>query len=69
MEEFSKDELLKIEQSKQLFNVDTLTREQMEFILGRKIEPKDSLKFKVKKKKLRNQLKLSVGPKTSMILI
>ena len=49
MEEFSKDELLKIEQFKQLFNVDTLTREQIEFILDRKIEPTVSLKSKVKK--------------------
>jgi len=37
MEGFSKDEILMIEQSKQLFNVDTLKKEQIEFILGRKI--------------------------------
>jgi len=49
METFTKDEILKIEQSKQLFKVDTLTREQIEFILDRKIEPKASLKSKIKK--------------------
>jgi len=55
MEEFSKDELLKI--------VDTLTREQIEFILGRKIEPKVSLKSKVKKEKINKPVKVKCRPK------
>jgi len=63
MEEFSKDELRKIEQSKQLFNVDTLTREQIKCILGRKIEPKVSLKSKVKKEKVKKPVTVKCRPK------
>jgi hypothetical protein len=37
MDTFSKDEIVKLEQLKQLFKVDCLTREQIEFILGRKL--------------------------------
>ena len=55
MEDFSKDEISKLEQFKKLFKVDSLTREQIEFILGRPIEPpttasrKPTIKRKVKK--------------------
>jgi len=63
METFTKNELLKIEQSKQLFNVYTLTREQIEFILGRKIEPKVSLKSKVKKEKVKKPMTVKCRPK------
>jgi len=38
METFTKDEILKLDQFTQLFITDRLTREQTEFILGRKIE-------------------------------
>jgi len=50
METFTKDEILKIKQSKQLFNVDTLTREQIEFILGRK-RAKSFIEVQGKKRK------------------
>jgi len=63
METFTKDKILKIEQSKQLFKVDTLTREQIEFILGRKIDPGVSLKFKVKKEKVEKPVKVKCRPK------
>lgn len=55
MEDFSKDEISKLEQFKKLFKVDSLTREQIEAILGRPIEPatvvsrKPTIKRKVKK--------------------
>jgi len=42
METFTKDEISKHEQFKKLFKVDILTTDQIEFILGRKIEPKVS---------------------------
>ena len=38
MEDFSKDEISKLEQFKRLFNVEVLTRQQIEVILGRKLE-------------------------------
>jgi len=63
METFTKDEILKIEQSKQLFKIDTLTREQIEFILGLKIEPEVSLKLKVKKEKVEKPVKVKCRSK------
>jgi len=46
-----------------LFNVDTLTREEIEFILGRKIEPKVSLKFKVKNENVKKPVTVKCRPK------
>ena len=63
MEDFSKDEILKIDQFKQLFKTDSLTREQIEFILGRKIEPIVLLKSKVKKEEVKKPVKVKCRPK------
>ena len=50
METFTKDEILKLDQFKQLFKTDSLTKEQIEVILGRKIEEvKVVVKPKIKK--------------------
>jgi len=48
METFTKDEISKLDQFKKLFKVDSLTTDQIEVILDRKIETKVSLKSKVK---------------------
>jgi len=50
METFTEDEISKLEQLKKLFKVDSLTTVQIEAILDRKIEPKVSLKSKMKKR-------------------
>jgi len=52
MENLSSDEISKLELGKKLFKVDSLTKEQIELILGRPIEPpppKPIIKRKVKK--------------------
>ena len=38
MEDLSKNEFCKLEQFKKLFNAETLTRQQIEFILDRKLQ-------------------------------
>ena len=48
MEDFSKDEISKLEQFKKLFKVEALTRQQIEVILGRKLEQPKKKQHKTK---------------------
>jgi len=57
MENFSSDEISKLEQFKKLFKVDSLTTDQIQAILGRKIE--------VKTEKVKKAVKVRCRP-TSM---